>query len=389
VKAIPRSVRVRAAAVALGMAAAWIVTAARAGEADWFTQNGFTVMEAVGSPELGWVVVGTDETGTFRMLGRGDSFRDRFRIDAIGAEQVKVTSKEKGTTVAPILHRNLPTDVFLVALATVYQRSIVVGARVETLKPFSPDLLTDPARLADFCKEEGLDLRVLDDCMLVRKGTFPADLKPYTSTEPQLAIGMGVLRGTQAEVGAEIARVSGKVVTPVGTPSSVLSVKSFGLSPQALAYYVEKTVDAGFKIEEPKPAQPPVAARRAAAPAARASSARAGANARLKQLIQQGKYLPAARLARSLIKREPTRAGYYNAFGISVWKLGHRGLAVRAWEKALRMDPASAYARKALARARGVLARDATATATAAAGTGTAASAASRPAPAPAATAVQ
>jgi hypothetical protein len=315
-----------------------IATASFAGEGDWFSQSGFTIMEAVGSPELGYTLVGTDDKG-FQLLGKGDWFKNKFRVDAVGAEQVKVFTEEKGATVAPILHSNLPADVFLVALATVYQRSIVVGAQVDSLKPFSPELLTDPAKLADFCKAEGLDLRVFDDCMLVRKGQFPADLKPFSSTEPQLSVNVSVIRGTLTDLTAAVAKSSGKVITPAGTASGPLSVKSFGLSAQALAYYTQCAVDAGFTVAEP-----------AAVAAAPAAPAKTKAGAKLKQLLAEKKYVPAARLAKALILRDPTKAGYYNAFGLALWNLGKRNAAKQVWERSLKVDPANKYASKALAK---------------------------------------
>lgn len=324
-----------------------IVTASFAGGADWFSQAGFTIMEAVGSPELGYALVGTDDKGTFQLLGKGDWFRNKFRVDAVGGEQVKVFTEEKGATVAPILHSNLPADVFLVALATVYQRSIVVGAQVDNLKPFSPDLLTDPAKLADFCKAEGLDLRVFDDCMLVRKGQFPADLKPFSSSEPQIAVNVSVIRGSLADVSAAVAKASGKVVTPAGTASGPLSVKSFGLSAQALAYYTQQSVDATFTITEPAPV--------AAAPAAKPAG-KVAPTAKLKELLAQKKFVPAARLAKALIKRDPTKAAYYNAFGLAAWNLGKKSLAVKAWQKSLRVEPSNRFANAAIAKVRAMVA---------------------------------
>ena len=341
--------------IARGLIAALLLvltaTALRAGEADWFSQSGFTIMEAVGSQELGYALVGSDDKGAFQILAKGDWFKNKFRVDAVGGEQIKLFTEDKGASVVPILHRNLPADVFLVALATVYQRSIVVGAQVETLKPFSPELLTDPAKLADFCKAEGLDLRVFDDCMLVRKGQFPADLKQFQSSEPQMAVNVGLIRGTHQDVAAAIAKGSGKVVLPVGTASGPLSVKSFGLSAQALAYYVEKAVDAGFKIEEPTKASAPAPALRSAAPDS------SKATKKLQELLKAGKLVPAARLAKALIQRDPTKPSYYNAFGVAAWRLGKRSLAVKAWQKSLRIDPTNAFASRAMAKARQMVAR--------------------------------
>src|SRR5437870_4124788 len=42
--------------------------------ADWFKASGFTVMEAVGSQELGYALVGTDDKGVFTILSKGDWF---------------------------------------------------------------------------------------------------------------------------------------------------------------------------------------------------------------------------------------------------------------------------------------------------------------------------
>lgn len=319
-------------------------SAAFAGDADWFSQSGFTILEAVGSQDLSYALVGTDDQGQFQILNKGDWFKNKFRVDAVGGEQIKLFTEDKGPSVVPILHRNLPADVFLVALATVYQRSIVVGAQVDNLKPFSPELLTDPAKLADFCKAEGLDLRVFDDCMLVRKGQFPPELKPFASSEPQMAVNVGIIRGTLQDVATAVAKASGKVVHPVGTPVGSLSVKSFGLSAQALAYYVEKAVDAGLKIDEP--------VKEAAAPAPKAAPDAAKATRKLQELLKAGKYVPAARLAKALIQRDPTRTSYYNAFGVAAWRLGKRSLAVKAWQKSLKIDPANAFADRAMAKAR-------------------------------------
>lgn len=320
-------------------------TAAFAGDADWFSQSGFTILEAVGSQDLAYALVGTDDHGGFQILSKGDWFKNKFRIDAVGGEQIKLFTEDKGPSVVPILHRNLPADVFLVALATVYQRSIVVGAQVENLKAFSPELLTDPAKLADFCKAEGLDLRVFDDCMLVRKGQFPADIKAFNSTEPQMAVNVGMIRGSLQDLAGLVAKATGKVVTPVGTPTGNLSVKSFGLSAQALAYYVEKAVDAGLKIDEPVKEV-------AAAPAAKTAPDSAKATKKLQELLKAGKNVPAARLAKALIQRDPTKASYYNAFGVAAWRLGKRGLAVKAWQKSLKIDPVNGFASRAMSKAR-------------------------------------
>lgn len=340
----------RSLLTAVVMVAAF-ATATFAGDADWFSQSGFTILEAVGSQDLNYALIGTDERGSFQILSKGDWFKNKFRVDMVGGEQVKLFTEEKGPSVVPILHRNLPADVFLVALATVYQRSIVVGAQVENLKPFSPDLLTDPAKLADYCKAEGLDLRVFDDCMLVRKGNFPADLKSFASEEPQMAINCSVLRGSLGDVAAALAKATGKVVNPSAPASTNLSVKSFGLSAQALAYYVEKCVDSGLKIEEP--------VKVAAAPAAPAGKTPDSAKAtkKLQELLKTGKYVPAARLAKALIQRDPTKASYYNAFGVAAWRLGKKSLAVKAWQKSLKIDPTNAFASNAMTKARAAVAK--------------------------------
>ena len=90
-------------------------TAAFAGDADWFSQSGFTILEAVGSQDLAYALVGTDDHGGFQILSKGDWFKNKFRIDAVGGEQIKLFTEDKGPSVVPILHRNLPADVFLVA----------------------------------------------------------------------------------------------------------------------------------------------------------------------------------------------------------------------------------------------------------------------------------
>lgn len=325
------------------------VTGAWANGADWFSQAGFTIMEAVGSPELGYALVGTDDKGAFQLLSKGDWFKNKFRVDAIGGEQIKIFTEDKGPSVSPILHNNLPADVFLMALATVYQRSIVVGAQVDNLKPFTAELLTDPAKLADFCKAEGLDLRVFDDCMLVRKGNFPADMKAFSSAEPQMAVNVGIIRGSLADVTAALGKASGKVVT--GTGDAKLSLKSFGLSAQALAYYIQMTTDASVKVEEPAP----VAEAPAAAPAKTLDAAKAGA--KLRELLKAGKYVPAARLAKALAKRDPTKAAYYNAYGLAAWKLGKKQLAVKAWQQSLKIEPGNKFAARAMDQVRAMVAK--------------------------------
>lgn len=323
-----------------------LVGALRAGEADWFAQSGYTIMEAVGNLELGYILVGQNEAGKFEFLSRGEWYRDRFRVEGIGEEQVRVLAKDKTISAVPILHRNIPSDIFLVAMSMLSQRSVIVVAQPDSLKPFTPELLSDANALAKYCKEEGLDYRMYDDCLIVRKGTFPVGLKPYTSTEPQLACNMQVLRGGLGDVARALAEASGKVVAPNGAYAGQLSVKSYGLSPQALSYYLQNVVDVGLKIEEPKPTPSP-------SPSAVAGSPKGSAiKERFKSLIRSGQFLAAARFSQNVIKKYPGKATGYNLYGLALWKLGHKQTAIKAWEKALKMEPSNAYAQQVLRKVR-------------------------------------
>ena len=323
--------------------AALLATAAFAQDSEWFSQSGYTIMEAVGSDQFGYVLIGTNETGAFQLLSKGDWYKDRFRLDAVGSEQAKVVTKDNTTAAVPILHRNVPADIFLLALSTVTQRSVVIGAQVDALKTVTPELLSDPAKLAAYCQEEGLDVRVFDDCMVVRKGAFPKDLKPFAPAGPQLACAVNVMRSDLSTVAASLAKVSGKIVTPTGKFDGKLTVRSIGLSPEALAYYVEKASGAGFKVEEPKPVvQAPTAAAPVAAPRTVA------ARDRFKELMRSGNHLAAARFAQAIIKKHPAKAAGYNYYGLALWKLGHKQTAVKAWQKALRLEPANQYAQQVL-----------------------------------------
>lgn len=324
-----------------------------AGEADWFSQNGFTILEAVGSSDLGgFVLVGSDPGGAYHVLAKGDRYGTAFRVDAIGAEQVKVLPTQGEPAVAPILHRNIPPDVFLMAMAMVLQRSIVIGGSVDTLQPASPELLSDPGKLAEYCKTEGLDLRVFDDCILVRKGTFEADLTPFQSAEPQVATTLKHLRSNLPAVAKTLAEASSMIIEPSRQSAEPLTVLSVGLSAQALAYYIEKATDVPVSV---KPPPPPPAEVVAAAPVAPAP-ARPKATDKLKALMAKGDFLAAARLSKALIQKYPTHAKLYNAYGVAVWKLGHRAMAIKAWQKALIVEPGNAYAQKMVAQVRQKLA---------------------------------
>jgi hypothetical protein len=317
-----------------------VTTNVMAGSADWFSQNGLTVQEAVGTPELGFVLVGTDEGGAFKLLSKGDQFKG-VTIDNIGSEQVKIQTADKGSVVVPILHRNLPPDVFLAAMATVFQKSIVIGTHLDTLKPFTTELLTDPNKLADFCKGEGLDLRVFDDCLVVRKGLFPPDLKAFSSTEPQTTASLTVVRGSAAEIIEAVSKAASLKMTSASAAANKITVRSFGLSAQAMAYYLSKVTDVAFKVEEPKPEPSAAPSPTAKAPAGK-----------FKDLMKAGNFRGAALVAKAAIKKNPKNAAYYNAFGLAVWKMGNQPLAIRAWQKALRIDPANTYAQNILRKAK-------------------------------------
>lgn len=197
---------------------------------------GFAILEAVGSPDLGYAAVTSDSRQEYSVAGHNEFTTYGMRAGKITADEVILTRTGVPNRVAPVLHRPIPFDLFLVALVTVYQRSIIVAGGEHLPRTVSEDVFHDPARLAEECKKEGLDLRVFDDIMLVRSGRFPADLRAYEPRETDRGCEMTFIR-------APMSRIRTALQLPAdceldGRSDRVVSLRSYGLSHRALRYYL-------------------------------------------------------------------------------------------------------------------------------------------------------
>ena len=193
---------------------------------------------AIGSPELGYCLVTRDGAGCIRVVSRGARLPSGCKVLSIDAEQVRLSPEPGIERVVPVLHEKVSADVFAMGLATIYQRSVVVGAQLETLRTFSSDILTDPMKLTEFLQQEGLDLRVYDDCMIIRRGSFSKEMHKYEPVSSSSDCSVEFIRRPVDEVIEAIARRTRQPSPrPVGLTGSV-SVKSFGISAEALLYYI-------------------------------------------------------------------------------------------------------------------------------------------------------
>lgn len=340
-------------------------------QSDWFATSGVKILEAIGTPDLGYVLLAEDDRGGYRILREGDNFEGKFTVGQVGSEQVRLEDPEGKPSVAPILHQNVPVDMLLLAVGALHQRNVVIGGSSDTLKPFDSELLVDPQKLADVAKEAGLDVRVLEDALLVKKGVFTADPVKFEATPDDQAESYDWIRGEMPGL-IKKASEGPMVLTVEGTAAGTVSVRAPYMPPRALAHYLSQVTGAKISAKAPeKVAAKPAAPAAPKAPALDAKGQKVLARAR--QLLAAGKFAPAFKLFRYLHKTQGARAPFYNGMAICLWKLGKKPQAVKAWNHALKQDPGNAVASRALGKVKEmVAARKAAATMTAVTGPATA-----------------
>lgn len=339
-------------------------------QADWFATSGVKILEAIGTSDLGYILLAQDDRGGFRLLREGDSFEGKFTVGQVGTEQVRLEDSEGKPSVAPILHQNVPVDMLLLAVGALHQRNVVIGGTSDVLKPFDSELLVDPQKLADLAKEAGLDVRVLEDALLVKKGVFAADPVKFEATPDDSAESYDWIRSdlkgliTKASQGP-------MALTAEGDTATIISVRAPYMPPRALAHYLAQVTGTKITAAAPEAAKP-VAVTAASAPKELDAKGQK-VLARARTLLAGGKFAPAFKLFRYLHKTQGARAPFYNGMAICLWKLGKKPQAVKAWNLALEQDPGNAVAGKALGKVKEmVAARRAAATMTAVTGSATA-----------------
>lgn len=196
-------------------------------------------LETIGSLDLNYCVVTKDSASRYRILRKNDSFGADSRILGVGPNTATVRRPDGATRRLTVPHEGIPADIFLMGLATVYQRSIVVGGRSETLAPFHEALLTDPAKLQDFCSSRGLDMRIYDDCIVIRRGRLPPDIRPFDSSNERTGCDIDLIRVPTKDAIEELLKLNPLARAPL-TANGEVSVKAFGIAPNALLYYIDK-----------------------------------------------------------------------------------------------------------------------------------------------------
>lgn len=203
----------------------------------WGTAKDPKIVGAIGSVDLNFCLVTKDSDDRYRLLSKRDFLSPSCQLLALEADRALVSGWGGSKRVIELPSPQVPADIFLMALATVYQRTIVVGARVDGLGPFEVELLTDPAKLCDFCRRHGLDIRVFDDCMVIRRGNFRGDERPFTHSSEQEACEANFVRVPIRNVIEYLAKAD-PTATPPNATSGDVSVKSYGGSAAALLYYL-------------------------------------------------------------------------------------------------------------------------------------------------------
>lgn len=316
---------------------------------DWYSFKGFRILEAVGCKETGWVIVGQGPTGKWEFLQQGESYGEEFQIAEIGTAQVRLTTKDAPRPrILPIVHRNLPADVLIMAVAKLYGYDMTIQGPIDKLVTYDLAHLDLASELKELFKGTAHQGCLEERSVLALEGELPKAWKAIREESNPRRFDFEAYRMSAAALIAQVESQTGYRVrvdvTAAPQLAKPLSVVWRNVTAPEAVHLLNSALSLKLVAEAPAKVEPEAPGMAKEAGDEKAERYFRNCLARAKS----GKAMEAAKGLRNLVRKRPENARYCNAYGKMLWTLGLKEKAVKAWKRSLRIDPENAYARRVL-----------------------------------------